>query len=428
MPWETRSVSADVQVWVPDAVSDEFTISVRDYGAKGDGSSDDSAAFKACMAAALETRSPGTAPARVRVVIPPGRYRITEQDALMSPSQGDNDGVTGLHVGGYGKGVTEIVFDPKSTSRSDPWVGNLWSANKRTRHVVVHDMTIRSLKKDACAFYFYGHGQGANMNQGCTFSRIDFQGDWQRVFGFDGPSDANLNSEMVFDNISGSGAYSDAMFKVGGISGTFNQQNQFLDYWWRDSFFILKGGTLFDFVKGGAAQFHGGSWSSASGGSPAMTFIRLGQNFNNTSAANFLFSGIRFEPKAATHTVLDDRMGHGAVTFDHCIDVSAIQHDGAIGYPLRRHEVHSPWGYPIHSTVTYRGCSLHGHDLFTGGSGVAQRGWVSYEGCYFWRGTSGQAATTGQDAGDDAVVRWSGAKPRYRFTGCWNSDDATAVA
>lgn len=67
---------------------------VRDFGAAGDGTTDDSPAFGAALAAAAATPKP--------VYVPAGTYRLASR--VVSDLQG-----SGLHLFGDGKGVSEIL-------------------------------------------------------------------------------------------------------------------------------------------------------------------------------------------------------------------------------------------------------------------------------------------------------------------------------
>lgn len=54
----------------------EGALSIRDFGAAGDGEADDTVALRACIAAAAAVAGEGASPART-VWVPPGRYKIT---------------------------------------------------------------------------------------------------------------------------------------------------------------------------------------------------------------------------------------------------------------------------------------------------------------------------------------------------------------
>lgn len=404
--------------------ADSWVYNVKDYGALGDGATDDSVAIKACVAAAIATRGAGTGPVRAEIIFPPGNYYVTQNDTLMTASDGSaNVGIYGLVIRGFGKDVSKIIFDPSTTS-SDPFVGNLASFNKRARHLSIRDMSFQSNNAAANCFYFFDNGAGSQQNQDDMFERLHFSGDWNRVFGFDGDATANLNSEMTFNNISGSGAtYADAFFHVGGISGLFNQQNQFLDYWFNDSSFTLNGGTLIKIDKGGSAHFRNGSWSSGNNTTP-MTFINIQNNgLNNTSAAQFTFSNIRFEPKASNQMVLDTATGQGSIHFSSCIDLSSLQNTASYDYKLHRVTTTNPWGFGgTMGTIRYTNCHLAGYHSYEGPA--AARGRYIYDGCYFYRGNNGEMANATTDQSSTTpVVRWTSGKPRYTFRDCWNVDD-----
>jgi hypothetical protein len=351
-------------------------------------------------------------------------------DALMTPGTGNStSGIQGLKIRGSGKEVTKIKFDPSTVQTTNPMVGNLFSANSRVRYLHLSDMSFQSMNDGACCFYFYDSTAttpGNAMNQSCVFERLNFSGNWKRVFGFDGDANANLNSEMTFRNISGGTAtYSDAFFRVGGISGTFNQQNQFLNYWFYDSHFILNGGTLFKFDKGGSANFINGSWSAAAG-APASTFISMPGtgNYNNMSATQFRFTNIRFEPKASNHLVIDCALNSGSVVFESCSDLGSLQNTLSPNYMLHKYTGGTPWGgITTMPTVRYVNCHLTGYHSYQGPAATVNRGKFIYEGCYFYRGNNGEMAIATQDQGATAALRWTAGAPRYIFLDCWNIND-----
>src|SRR3954470_24124519 len=72
-----------------------YSVDVKDHGAKGDGTTDDSDAIRAAVAAAISGRVGGVA--QKEVFFPPGNYKVTKKDTLMwSPTTGTADQIFGL--------------------------------------------------------------------------------------------------------------------------------------------------------------------------------------------------------------------------------------------------------------------------------------------------------------------------------------------
>lgn len=77
------------------------------------------AAVKAARDELLASKGAGTGPARKRLLFPPGVYDIRENDALMTPSGGNNDGFVGVDIQGSGRGTTTLRFTPSSTVKPE---------------------------------------------------------------------------------------------------------------------------------------------------------------------------------------------------------------------------------------------------------------------------------------------------------------------
>jgi hypothetical protein len=84
------------------------TVSVKDFGAKGDGSTDDTPAIQAAIASATSTTPPRA------VIFPAGNYKITATNVLCPPAN-----TTGLHFIGQGPQATTITLT--NTGATDFW-------------------------------------------------------------------------------------------------------------------------------------------------------------------------------------------------------------------------------------------------------------------------------------------------------------------
>src|SRR3712207_4170919 len=87
---------------------------VRYFGAVGDGSTDDTEAFRAAYRAAVDKQQPGfegnDRAGRTSIHIPEGRFVLTGADAMMAATGGPR--CDGLQYEGAGAGISELVFAP----------------------------------------------------------------------------------------------------------------------------------------------------------------------------------------------------------------------------------------------------------------------------------------------------------------------------
>jgi hypothetical protein len=208
---------------------------------------------QAAVALALSGRI-GNAVQR-KVVFPPGVYNLTQP--VIDSATDNHTMIEGLVLEGMGFRSTVINWNPATP-------GPMIRAYRRLRFFRMEGFTVSSSNAGNEFAYLVSDTSGG-YNQAWTFRHMEWQGSWLRVVGLDGGSTANLNSEMLFDRCStaSNSVYADAFFRSGGISGTFNQQNQFLNYTIRDCFMTVKSGTVWRFDKGGSITVQGGSWSCA---------------------------------------------------------------------------------------------------------------------------------------------------------------------
>ena len=108
-------------------------LNVRDYGAVGDGVTDDSAAFLAAFTAAasntLNTFTINNRGTRT-IYIPPGTYIIKQPQSFIAPGLGT--AVDGIKFQGAGCEVTELVYNPSAATSAYNAVGGGTSAHATT--------------------------------------------------------------------------------------------------------------------------------------------------------------------------------------------------------------------------------------------------------------------------------------------------------
>jgi hypothetical protein len=357
-----------------------------------------------------------------KVIFPPGVYNLTQP--IIDSDTANHTMIEGLTLEGMGFRSTRINWNPATP-------GPVIRAIRRLRFFRMEGFTVSS-SNAANEFVYAVSDTSGGYNQAWTFRHMEWQGSWLRVVGLDGDATANLNSEMLFDRCStaSDSVFADAFFRSGGISGTFNQQNQFLNYTVRDCFFTVKSGTMFRFDKGGSITVQGGSWSAASSASGPITwFLMPNDGANNRSACQLHVDRVRFEPKASNHLIIDCGWGTGSVEFSNCCDLSSLQQPDPTTvntYSLHRYTARIPWGSGVGGTlpsVRYVNHQGVGHHAVVGVTSPVGRGGIVYEGCYFWRGTGGQKAPAA-DGTAGAALTWTGTQPRYEFIHCDNVDAA----
>lgn len=157
----------------------------------------------------------------------PGNFRITNPtvfDAL-TLTTGTKRGVTICGPTEVGKRATMLIFDSTVGASSDQTVGCLFRLVNQ-RQFTFRDIGFRSNNPNQTLFYLYcSTGDDgiypelpANTSQNSgRWRRIYVEGDWKVVWGIDGNTRANLNSEMAFEDwtFSNSLTASDCVFKFG---------------------------------------------------------------------------------------------------------------------------------------------------------------------------------------------------------------------
>lgn len=407
-----------------------YRVDVKDHGAKGDGTTDDSDAIRAAVAAAISGRKSGVV--QKEIFFPPGNYRVTKKDTLMwSPTTGNADQVFGLRYRGGGARVTTITFDTDFAATDDPRENNLITAATRLRYTYFQDMAFKSDNlNNRFAYYWsvnardensqypdYGHGQ----NQYFVYENVEWKGKWDRVIGLDGDHKANNNSEHHFilcstDTVS---EFKDAFLHCG-ISSPANRnlQNQFLNYFMLSCNFAVAGGDFFRFDRGGSINVIGGSWSTVGKDKPVRYFYMPLAN-GEISATRLYVTGVRFEPKGPDHKIIDCNWNNGSVVFTSCSDMAALQASNpgghaAVNWGLHRYAATAN-RLPI---VRYQDCTLAGfHDVDAAGSALTH-GKMIYEGCRFYHNTSAVGTASPH------FLRYRSAPKRFAFRDSWATPDA----
>lgn len=423
----TSATTAKAGNWTP-AISDVSGLQAALDSSGGGGASFPSviyvtttteAALRSAIALAISTRGGGGVVTK-RIQLGAGTWNIASPDLIASPTGGSSDQIFGLEIVGMGPRVTTLNFTHNGTSTSDARQNNMITAAMRLRYFKMQDMTVTSNNVNNCMLWAWSvttidtnsiyPAYGSGQNQRLQFVNIEWQGSWKRIVGIDGDVNANNNSEWLFRDCctTNSSAFSDAFLHCGGITGSFTQQAQFLNFRIDNCNMTLASGSVWKFDRGGAITVVGGSWSAASS-SGAITWFDLTRSTDIT-AMSLEVIGVRFEPKSASHVIIDCKWGDGHVVFQGCSDVASLQYpkgSAQSGFNLHRYTgVNNR--IPM---VSYQDCTLVGVHKVTGYNGGPGRMDYIRTKLYHW--DVAYATTSG---GTNGFMQWaSGARPRGSF-------------
>ncbi|WP_327376276.1 glycoside hydrolase family 55 protein [Streptomyces sp. NBC_01216] len=386
------------------ATAGPYVVDVVAKGADPTGATPSDAAFRAAVAEMLGG-APGTGvtPGKV-LLIPPGTYLLTEPD-LLPPTQNtdpaEHSVVNGISISGFGKRLSHIVYDP--TVRDTV----LWRNMDRYKNIRISGLTFES--RDSTATFNRSYSSATFGVQDTWYADVEWRGTWKAGIVLDGPKagKSNLNSEMGWDHCQISGSYADA-FLVMGTEPAEQQQDQFLNYWFRDCKVEFQSGVFVRNEHGGSMNFIGGSYILTDPNSTG-TFFELNANPPRSDSVMRLYAqGIRFEVRGTGHKVIDSSWYKGTITFVSCDDTAHSFKSWAVdAVPHQyRFDAVSPSRGPM---IRYQDCALLGSHQVTA-AGTTTAGKLLYDGCRFNNMTTGTGAS--------GFLRWPGAAPWYEFRDC----------
>jgi hypothetical protein len=374
---------------------------VADFGAVGDGSTDDSKAFEDAYAYALSRVSDHVG--RTVVDIPPGVYLITRPGALLAGDDPSNR-ANGLRFRGAGLRMSQIVFRPASVDQDNGTY--LCRNNDQWSNIAFEGLGFVSATPGASFFSSYSTGGAANYR----FTECEWTGEWEYGLALDG---SNTNSEMRWEACHVGGAYRQA-FLYSGLSKRSTdpaQQDQFLNYWFTDMNVTYEWGNFLEFPYGGSITCRAGSYI-VTGRRPTphpvygdeSAFFRFPRKDHFSSVQRLHVEDVRFELRDPSVLVIDCEWGGGTVHFNDCDDTANAFKD--FGPSVRGHRYSIGPRGPL---VRYDSCQLSGVHVFRGDSGAPPPTVVRYDMCLLASHPAASFATaTGLGSGQD----WA------RFTDC----------
>jgi hypothetical protein len=395
-----------------------WMVNVKNYGAVGDGATDDSAAFIAARNAVFASRGAGyttAAPMLPVLLIPPGNYRITQPDALVAIGSPLIEGMSWV---GFGKRISAITFDPPGDYSASLTAGNLMTlkdtdnSGGRAKGWRFSGLTFKST--NATATFMYSFSTAAAPNQDIGFTDVEWAGPWLRGVALDGDSTANLNSEMFFDHchVANSASFAVAFFHAGITSPSTNtQQDQFLNYWFTNCKFEYASGDLIRLDRGGSVTVTGGSWIGAAGGTGRFLYMPFNSGHFDGNL-RVLVQGLRAELRQETWKFIDCAWDKGNIVFKNIMDSANSFRSFAPTHTAHQYDFSNSNRGPM---VSYEDCELQGLHSVKTTSSVPTLGRIDYLRCRF---NNKSTATT--------ALTWTGtAAPHYSFKSCWSIADAT---
>lgn len=394
---------------------DPYAVDVLAYGADPTGAKPSDTAFANAAAEVLASFQPqpisGAIPKTV-LLIPPGDYLLTKPDMLLPNVDGSAGGgvVDGIAIRGYGKRLSRIVYSPEADNTT------LWTNNQRYKNVRISGLTFTGTNPTSS--FNYAYSSAAYGVQDTWYTDVEWRGDWTRGIGLDGPATtSNLNSEMGWDHCQVGGSYSDA-FLVMGMTPSASQQDQFLNYWFRDCKVEFSSGVFVKNRRGGSMNFTGGSYILTDAASTGTFFLLDGAaTSRNDSVMRLYAEGVRFELRGAGHKVIDSSWYKGTITFVSCDDTALGFQSWAAG------SLAHSYAFTLNGSrgpmVRYQDCSLMGYHQVATGTTATTAGKLLYDGCRFYN----QSTATGSSG----FLRWAGGvTPWYQVRDCLTGAARTA--
>ena len=372
-----------------------FEVWVDDYGAVGDGTTDDSDAFAAAYADAVAAQVvvagdlPSGRKGGIVIRLGAGQYRITEANAMMGQTA-----ATGLTYGityrGMGRGITEVVFDPAASAylctNDDDWMG-----------VTFEGITFRGGSGTNAKFML--SNRGSNAIQHFAYRDCDWFDDWDVIFNLTGTDN---NSEWLFERCQASGDFTTFLDST--------SSDAFVNFTFFDCQIHYNTGDFLKFTKGGNINLFGSSlicWTSG-------TFFKLLGTSHNAGATYFRMYGGRAEMHTSSVKLIESEWLYGNIVID-SVDTAAMA-------PIVGSWVTATWNIGGESgpLISVRDCSIQGqHEVIYGDTVLNYAPNITYERCTFWDYAKANDAFVFTAAGGHTN---EGGLPVVRIRSCRGSD------
>lgn len=344
------------------------TYNVKDFGAKGDGVTDDTAAFtrvRDLIEASVITNPAFDANSnkvgRVVGEVPPGAYKITSAEALMrSTFTTKTVGITWR--GTAGPKLCQILYQPSVS-------GALAKNNDAWQSACFEDLEFNC--NDANSDFLDSISSGGPQDY--RFVRCIWSGDWRYCFYLS--SGTNSNSEWYIENCRWGGDYDTVLYIPSGLS------DQELNFWFITPVAWLNTGRFISAAKGGHFKIYGGDFEMLTTYTVDTYFIELLGSSHAAAVTSLEMDGTRFELRDDNSKFLYCEWTHGLVRL--CsLDMSsayATRTDTVVAVVFVGASAALP-------EIAWEQCKLIGrHEYQYAANGYLYKRHVRYEDCEFWQ-------------------------------------------
>ena len=269
-------------------------VSVKDFGAIGDGVTDDSTAFALAVAYANSVSVPASVlnsnrSGRVKLYVPAGRYRLTQP--IIRSTDFSSGRTAGFALVGDGPYMTEILYEPAGT---DP----LFYNNDKLLFLRISGLLFYANAPSVELMYSTSSGGG----QDYRFDDCVFAGVWSYGLRLKG---SNTNSEVSFEKCSYFGTWTAFLFG--------EDSDQFLNYWFTECKYWCSSMWM-KMTKGGNIKI---SNCDVSGYQPSVeTYLfRLEGASHSNGMCSFVCHATRFELKNTNAKIIYSEWPQGNILF-----------------------------------------------------------------------------------------------------------------
>jgi hypothetical protein len=337
-----------------------YEVWVDDYGAVGDGTTDDSTAFDDAfdaIIATLDAYPDGVLRPAVKLCLGAKSYKIVSGNTLMKLAA-VTGGANGLTIEGIAPSATQVIFAPVASAylcnNEDDW-----------GYLTFRDIEFSAATANANFLRSQRTGSTGNPVHNYSFDRCRWIGTWGIIYDLSGD---NNNSEWTFWKCD----WWVTCTKI--LESGSDANDLFVNFWLIDCQAHITSGHGFEFTKGGNIGAVGGSWMAEAN---CDMFRLLGTGHGN-GTCNFIRFGGRYELGASTVRTVYSEWDYGTIT------AIGVDESGRIGqfasHNSARFNMFNGGGGP---TILYEGSSIHGkHEFIYAHTVVSQQ--VTYHNTNFY--------------------------------------------
>lgn len=331
----------------------DTVLNVKDYGALGDGVTDDSGAFRdaftAAIAGSINTFSyTGNYRTVHTIYIPAGTYIIKDNAAFL-PNPAISRTV-GLKWFGDGVEASMIVFSPPADN------GYLCDNEDDFQWLTFEDMTFHCAgSKAATATWMKSDSDGGAQNY--VFRRVNWTGTWK--YGLD-LTGSNNNGELTWYSCGIHGTWTDFLHV-----GASDTSDQFVNYNFYGCNVEYTAGDFIDMAKGGNVNVWGGGFIHTGNGtettSAAQCFFRFSGNSHSAGTCRLYVEGVRIEHRHQNSQLINCGWGTGSVSFVSC---DSSSHQYVLTTPTNVVQAEFGSGTASMPEIVFDNCSVMGKHTY----------------------------------------------------------------